>query len=195
MKTKLFGFATALVLFAASQSHATTIYEFDTSVSGTIAPAGTVDLSVNGSTATFTVSLPSSYSFTQFAFNLLPGATVTSSDGYSIITNANANFKKSAFTPNYGPFNTELNATSSFGNSLTFTVSNFAGISDVMVSGSPIWFIASFVYSGNTSGVMASDADYVQNDISETPLPATLPLFVAGLGTLGLLRLRGLRKA
>lgn len=191
MKAKFLGFVASLVLLGAAPVQATTIYEFDTPVSGNIVPAGSVALSVNGLAATFTVSLPASYSFTELAFNL-SGGTVATSGAYTITNNANAYFQKDAFSPKYGPFNTELDATGGgFGNSLTFTVSNFAGLDFKTIAGMPIWFVASFVYNGGTSGVIA--ADYVMPQT--TPLPAALPLFAGGLGALGLLRLRRRKSA
>ena len=208
MNSKLFGFATALVLFAASQSHATTIYQFDTPVSGAALPSGSVALDVAGSTATFTVTLPTGFSLNEFALDLSPGGTVK--PGAYVVTTGSTTFGNTGKTwPKFGPFNTILTPPSgSFGNSLTFTVSNYTGIFDEPVTnttyfpaltGTPIWFVALFVDNSGVGGVSASDDYTVNNDgqgaAAETPLPAALPLFAGGLGTFGLLGWRRKRKA
>jgi hypothetical protein len=198
LKTKLFGFATALMLFAASQSHATTIYVFDTPVSGAALPSGSVDLDVAGSNATFTVTLPTGFALSEFALDLTAGGTVNA--GAYVVTTGSTTFGNAGKTwPKFGPFNTILTPSSgNFGNSLTFTVSNYAGIFDELVTnttyfpaltGVPIWFVAVFTNNSGVGGVVASDA------VEETPLPAALPLFAGGLGTFALLGWRRKRKA
>jgi hypothetical protein len=185
VNAKFLGLAASLVLLGAAPVKATTIYQFDTSVSGTVAVAGEVDVSVSGSTATFMVSLPTGYTFTQLAFDLT-GGTV-GAGAYTIDPNANANYNKGKLWPNFGPFNTTLSG--SFSNTLTFTVSDFAGLFNVTVSGAPIWFVAAGVTNGGTSGIIAADS------VATTPLPAALPLFASGLGTLGVLGWRRKKKA
>ena len=143
-------------------------------------------VSVSGSNATFTVSLPTGYSFTEVAFNLNPGGSVDSG-AYTITNNANANYNKGKLWPNFGPFNTTVSG--SFSNTLTFTVSDFAGLFNVTVSGAPIWFVVAGVTDGGTSGIMAADS------VTVTPLPAALPLFASGLGTIGVLGWRRKKKA
>lgn len=181
MRCKFFGLLATLTLFGAVQAHATTVYQFDTPVTGTVAPAGSVDLTVNGSTATFMVSLPVGYSFMQLAFNLNSGATVAA--GNYLVSSPSTTYGGI-----YGPFNTVLMGTQ--GNELTFTVNNFTGLSDTMVNGKPIWFVAAFVTDADTSGTMAADVtqtQQIQSEPSQTPLPATLPLLAGGAGVLGLL--------
>jgi len=172
MKFKFLGLMASLIAFSLAPAHATT-YLFDTPVSGTVAPAGTVDVTVNGSTATFVVALPSGYSFNEFALNLLPGETVSS--GAYTVSNSGANFGNG-----FSPFNTALLA--HFGNTLTFSVSNYVGLSNITVNGAPIWFVAAYVLSGGQTGAFASDAE-----VNPTPLPAALPLFAGGLGIIALL--------
>lgn len=186
MNAKFLGLVASVVLLGAAPVKATTIYQIDTLVSGTVPVAGEVDVSVSGSNATFTVSLPTGYTFTQLAFDLNPGGSVDSG-AYTIATNANANYNKGKLWPNFGPFNTTVSG--SFSNSLTFTVSDFAGLFNVTVSGAPIWFVVAGVTDGGTSGIMAADS------VTVTPLPAALPLFATGLGTIGVLGWRRKKKA
>jgi len=186
VNAKFLGLVASVVLLGAAPVKATTIYQIDTLVSGTVPVAGEVDVSVSGSNATFTVSLPTGYTFTQLAFDLNPGGSVDSG-AYTIATNANANYNKGKLWPNFGPFNTTVSG--SFSNSLTFTVSDFAGLFNVTVSGAPIWFVVAGVTDGGTSGIMAADS------VTVTPLPAALPLFATGLGTIGVLGWRRKKKA
>ncbi len=187
MNAKFLGLVASLVLLGAAPVKATTIYQFDTLVSGTVPVAGEVDVSVSGSTATFMVSLPTGYAFTQLAFDLT-GGTVASSAAYSVNPNANANYNKGKLWPNFGPFNTTVSG--NFSNTLTFTVDDFAGLFNVTVSGAPIWFVVAGVTSGGTSGIMAADSV-----VNPTPLPAALPLFASGLGALGIAGWRRRKKA
>ena len=135
MKSKFLGLLASLVFLSSTQAHSSTLYVFDTPVSGTIAPAGTVELSVNESIATFTVALPSDYTFTKFALNVVSGGTVDAGAAYTVVANAHANFNQGAL--NYGPFNTVLNARNggNFGSSLTFKISNYTGIFNDIVGG------------------------------------------------------------
>jgi hypothetical protein len=175
VKIRYFGFIASLAIFCASQVHAATIYEFDTPVFGSVVPNGTVTVTVTGSTATFVVSLPANDSFTEFALDLQSGDTLNASSAYK--TGGPVSFS------NFGPFNTLLFG--NFGSSLTFSVSNFVGISSLTVNGQPIWFVAG--NAGSPSWAIAADT-------IATPLPATLPLFASGLGVLGLLGWRTKRK-
>ena len=177
------GAIASLLLIFSAQAHAAT-YAFDTPVIGTFASGGTVSLSANGSTETFVVTLPAGYSFNEFALNRNAGATVTSSSAYTVSSYPSwANFYGGS---TFGPFNTVL--TGNFGNSLTFTITNYTGIYNLTVNGQPIWFLAAAGPANNPTWAIAADAPVT------TPLPATLPLFASGLGAIGLLSWRAKRK-
>jgi|SRR5665213_343636 len=187
MKIKLLGLVSSLVLFASAHAHATTIYDFDTMVSGTTLPVGTVSLNVVGSTATFTVSFPTNYTFSEFALDLVSGGTVNPSSAYSVTSySPGINVTQGKTFGYIGPFNTVLSG--NFGNSLTFIVSNYTGIFDISFTDKnnivdPIWFVAGFVNHGSTTGFIAADS--IEPVV--TPLPGALPLFAGGLSVLGLL--------
>jgi hypothetical protein len=169
MKAKFIGLVASLVLFGSSQAQAAT-YLFDVNVGSIGSPGGTVDVAVSGSTATFVVSLPTNDLLYQFGLNLNPGASVNG--GFNLSASG-------ASYGSYGPFNTVLTIFPLNGTNLTFTVSGYNGISNFMVAGQPIWFVATFA-NQNHLGIFAADRVV-------TPLPATLPLFASGAGIIGLL--------
>ncbi len=163
-----------------SPVHAST-WTFDISVNGYFSsnlPLGTIDVT---STGVVTVSLPTDYSINEFALNLV-GGTVNSNGAYTVTTGA----QYYGSNPIYGPFNTILDGR--FGNTLTFAISNYAGIFSLVVDNQPIWFAAD-VTKGFSGQTLVADAAIV------TPLPGALPLFATGLGTLGLLGWRRKKKA
>jgi hypothetical protein len=172
MRVKFVGLVASLVLFCSAQAHATT-YLFDTLIGGTYTPAGSVDVSLSGSTATFTVSLPSDYLISKFGLNLNPYGGI-SSGAYSLVSNSNVG--------DTDPFTTVLKLNSASSSSLIFTVTDYAGI---FSNTGPIWFAVKFSVNGNKDNFFA--ADYVLPDapVDATPLPATLPLFAGGAGVMG----------
>jgi hypothetical protein len=178
-----FGWLVAsLVIFASAQSQAAT-YTFDVSVDGVFSsavPFGTVDVSSAG---VVTITMPSTYSLSEIAFNLNSGASV---DAGSYTVSGPASYGSNSL---YGPFNTVLDG--AFGSSATFTVSNFSGIFNLTVNSQPIWF-AAVLSDANSTGVVAADAPLPPP--RSTPLPAAMPLFASGMGALGLLGWRRKRK-
>ncbi len=131
-----FGLIASLAIFFSVQAQAATVYSFDTPVVGTFASGGTVSMTANGSSETFVVTVPTGDTFNEFAINLQWGATVAPSASYTVTP-----YTAWAYFPGgFGPFNTVL--TGNFGNSLTFTVSNYAGIYNLNVNSLPIWFLA-----------------------------------------------------
>lgn len=176
-----FGLIASLAIFSSVQAQAATVYSFDTPVVGTFASGGTVGVTANGSSETFVVTVPTGYTFNEFAINLQWGATVTPSGSYTVTP-----YTAWAYFPGgFGPFNTVL--TGNFGNSLTFIVSNYAGIYNLNVNNLPIWFVAASMTNGSPTWAVAADEIV-------TPLPATLPLFASGLGVVGLFSWRAKRK-
>jgi hypothetical protein len=199
MKFKLLGLVSSLMLLASSHAFATTVYDFDTPLSNGAVPAGTVSLNVVGSNATFTVSLPTNYIFDGFALNLNSPSNVTVTSSYGPITSNSSPYSiivtgKSSPWSNIPSFNTILGSGStSFGNTLTFTVSNYTGIfSDTFQESNgtsvPIYFAAEIYNSGQSPSITFIGADSIQPVV--TPLPGALPLFAGGLGVLALLRRR-----
>jgi hypothetical protein len=176
-----FGLIASLALLFSVQAQAATVYSFDTPVVGTFASGGTVSLTANGSSETFVVTAPTGNTFNEFAINLQWGATVAPSASYTVTP-----YTAWAYFPGgFGPFNTVL--TGNFGNSLTFTVNNYAGIYNLNVNNLPIWFLAASETNGTPTWAIAADT-------IETPLPGALPLFAGGLSVFGLLTWRGKRK-
>jgi len=167
----------ATLLLVISPAHAST-WIFDISVDGYFSsalPLGTIDVTSAG---TVTVSLPTTYSISEFALNLQGGSV--DNGAFSVSTGARS-------YGTYGPFNTVLDG--QFGNNLTFTISNFAGLFNVEVDNQPIWF-AAMVEKGFSAQTLIADLP-----APTTPLPAALPLFATGLGAMGLLGWRRKRKA
>ena len=162
-----------------SPAHAST-WTFDISVNGYFSstlPVGTIDVT---STGVVTVSLPTTYSINEFALNLA-GGTVNPSSAYTVTTGSTSYGASTV----YGPFNTVLDGR--FGNSLSFSISNYAGLFSVEVGNQPIWFAAN-VTKGFSGQTLVADA-------TVTPLPGALSLFATGLGGLGLLGWRRKKKA
>ena len=178
-----FSLAIAAALFLAiSPVHATT-WTFDISVDGYFSsnlPVGAIDVTSTGSTGVVTVSLPTTYSINEFALNL-QGGTVNPSSAYTVTTGSTSYGASTV----YGPFNTVLDGR--FGNSLSFSISNYAGLFSVEVGNQPIWFAAN-VTKGFSGQTLVADAIV-------TPLPGALSLFATGLGGLGLLGWRRKKKA
>jgi hypothetical protein len=171
------------------------------------AHSGTVTVEITGNG---TGSLSGSpFSATPFDFHLvgpdgggnvvdLTTATISINGGPYTFTNAmhiGLNF-----SPNYAFFGYQASGPDLI--QLTFSNADFTALSSTnSFSGTPTGFDVTNFFDVPTSGGLLTFTNFSNLNLSavstgsQTPLPATLPLFASGLGALGLLGWRRKRKA
>jgi hypothetical protein len=134
------------------------------------------------------VLMSGSYNISSTLFNNSASALVQSSDGTQVLFNQTfpANLSQYSSTLSllvFSEYMVTINATAAVGGILGSASTSI----DPMFTIDP-----SFAYAGDYQLLFSPG---IQNDVSNTPLPATLPLFAGGLGAMGLFGWRSKRKA